>query len=163
MQDGIIKHGTVSKGGSRRVTVILDGGEYKVTASSICFSPSTKAFPKDVPNSMDDYAVIRYKEIPGHGDSRIFDAVITYKGKSILSVRNCGLGGSNKYHSMKIKDNDSYNKFIEDIKSTIKQFGYADFIEPEDAWVEWYIHSRPYAVTFQEEVKKYKDLEESFK
>ena len=152
-KDGL-NHGTVERGGAKKITVIQDGGEFSVSGPPTAFRRSDKPLPVEPPNPMDKYALKGYKVCHGHDDSEPFTATILYEGEPILITSNDGLGGPNTYKPAKKVSGTEYHrlqdKFFEDAKAWAKQFEYEDCIESEALWIEWYQHKRPYAVTAQQ-------------
>src|SRR3546814_17090244 len=95
---GRTRFGTITKGG-KNVTVILDGGEYRVTGPATAFKPSAEPLPQDPPHQMDDWDVVGYKEFRQMSqEPTAFDAVITFTGERVLNDRNRGTGVSKIYH-----------------------------------------------------------------
>ena len=165
-------YATISKGGAKRITAILDGGRKQVSGHPSLFQLSATSLRKDKPNPMDPYTIKGYKEIEGHGDSRTFHATICKNGKPILTVENNGWGGCNEYHiggisrkAGQLKDDvDTHKEFLSATKSWVTQFGYPDMIESEDTWVEWYQHQRPYNMLAEEMIQDYyKTIEKGVK
>jgi hypothetical protein len=154
--NGVVTYGVVSKGGSKRVIVVEDGGVKQVKAPVDYFELSDHPLPKDAPSAMDKYSLKGYKEINGHGDSRTFEATICKNGKPILTVMNDGWGGCNCYQSVSYHERtvETEDQFKADVKSWMKQFN-CNMIEPEDTWVEWWQVERPYGVTAEAYLHKF--------
>ena len=145
-----ILHGTVIRVG-KRISVIQDGGEYKVTGIPSIFSPSNKLLPKDPPSPMDDYRVTNYKEHKELSEeTNAYTAIIHYKGIPILSARNTGCGGSTEIHPLTGITSEDLGKFWADAKAWVIQFGQTSPFETYEDWIDWYIHKRPYAVSARE-------------
>lgn len=147
-------YGVVSKGGSKRVTVILDGAKQQVTGNPRCFTLSDHPLPKDKPTVMDKYSIKGFKEVDGHGDSRTFSATICKNGKSILTANNSGWGGPDDFHG----DRKALDEFLTDCKEWAKEFGCTNMIEPQDSWVEWCQFEKPYGKLAETIFNEYKEL-----
>lgn len=162
---GEVKYGIVTKGGRGQIDVTIDGGLKEVTASALCFQLSDHPLPKDKPSEMDRYSLKGYREIDGHGDSRTFSATICENGKPVLKVMNDGWGGSNAYQPVNWEkhNKEAEERFFSAVKSWVSQFGYADMMEPEDTWVEWWQHQRPFGMTAEWMINDYKESMEKFK
>jgi len=150
---GEIVYGVVVRGGSKKVTVTIDGNEQQASGSPACFQHSDHPLPKDKPNSMDKWGVTSYKEIEGHGDTATFHAKLTLDGKIVGNAMNDGWGGCNCYH---FKDSEIEKQFYSDCKAWCTQFGYADMLEPDSTWVDWYVTDRPYGVTAETVIQNFK-------
>lgn len=62
-EKGVTKYGVVIKGGSKRITVILDGGVNEVRGHPSLFEASTQPLPVDaIKTAMDYYKITGYKE-----------------------------------------------------------------------------------------------------
>jgi hypothetical protein len=148
-------HGTVEKVKKDKLVVIHDGGEYSTTASVRFFTPDSTPIPKDTPTEMDRWSIKGYQEIPGHGDSPTFSAKLCLDGKPVMTACNDGHGGPNEYQliflgeGMIAKMRAVRDKFHQDILDWWIALAPADEkpMEPEDLWIDWWVHSRPYAVT----------------
>src|SRR3546814_165771 len=113
---GRTRFGTITKGG-KSVTVILDGGEYRVTGPATAFKPSAEPLPQGPPHQMDDWDVVGYKEFRQMSqETTAFDAVITFKGERVLNARNSGTGGSNIYHRTEVAEALINDRFEADAK-----------------------------------------------
>jgi len=147
--DGETLHGVISKGGSNKVEMVIDGGKEAVKGHVSSFSTSDKELPKDPPdNVMNKYGVIGYKELSGHGDSRTFEADITLNGKKVIRVMNDGHGGCNEYHTISPHGSrEILSQFREDAKTWWEEYSSGKPFESDDFWVEWYQHKRPFGVT----------------
>jgi len=108
---------------------------------------------------MDKWGVKNYKEIDGHGDTPTFHAKLTLNGKVVGEAMNDGWGGCNCYH---FKDNDIKTMFYKETKLWVSQFGYKDMLEPSSSWIDWYVLERPYGVTAEMFISKYKEEMDSF-
>jgi hypothetical protein len=147
--------GTVDKGGSKSVKVIIDGGEKVVSGPALSFKVSNTPLPKDPPSVMDKYSIIGYKAHNDMSDeTTCFSAKICLNGKPIISVSNEGCGGPHNFHPL-VGTYAGIDKFLEDAKAWCEQFGYKDPMEPGDFWVDWYTGSRPYAITAAKYVKDF--------
>jgi len=155
---GSIFSRTVVKGGSKRIHVIRDGGEYEVKGPPECFKKVDIPLPKDPPSPMDKYQVISYNEIPGHGDTPTFSATITKDGIPILKASNDGWGGSNCYDPISSGYKEEVWKFKDAAKIWALQFGASNPLEAEDLWIDWYVNKRPYAVTAQAYWEEYNEM-----
>lgn len=144
--------GVNKKKGSLKV--IHDGGEYSTTASEKIFTLDRTPVPKDPPTEMDRWSVKGYREIPGHGDSPTFFAELCLDGKPVIAAMNDGHGGSNDYQPIfskgtvnKIREiRDKFHKDILDWWTLFAPKGVKP-MEPEDLWLDWWVHFRSYAVT----------------
>ena len=157
MKDGTVHYGVVAKGGSKKATVVLDGGEQQVTGSIRSFRLSDKPLPKDVDSPMERWGLKSYKGIEGHGDSPTFHAKVTLNGKVVGTAENNGWGGPNLYRFTK---RELEAEFYADLKKWATQYGHPDMFEPDGTWVEWYVYQRPYGVTGEsvvQEAKRYSD------
>jgi len=158
------KYGTVLRGGSKKVTVIADGELDKTYSGPAggAIRPSTQPLPKDELNPMDRYSLRKYKEIDGHGDSRTFSAEILKNGRPIIHVSNNGWGGCNEYYPINGADRRVLDIHLADAQAWAKQFGYEGMSEPDDMWVEWYQHERPYGVLAKDMITNFKKELEGF-
>lgn len=139
---GTMHYGTVVKGGAR-VAVVEDGDlKHEVRGPATAFNPSTKALPQDDPSSMDRYTVKNYRELRGE-ETRCFECEI-HGPNGIIFARNSGTGGSNTYFPK--APGRAVRQLYDDAKAWATQFGYADMSEPDDWWLEWYQHQRPFGV-----------------
>jgi len=149
---GETKYGVVAKGGSRRIRVVLDGGDYAVSGPAGAFRLSDQPLPNaDEPNPMSRYTITGRKDIDGHGDSATFVAVIRFCGKAVISVMNDGWGGPNDYRTLRKDAHHSQSEEMQDFSAKCRQWAiaadYEDAFEVEDAWVDWECFHRPYGVT----------------
>ena len=147
---GVTKYGVVSKGGSKKVEVTLDGAEYCVRGSAGAFRKSDYPLPVDTePSPMDNYAVTGYKEFKSF-DGGGFNAYITYKGKKILEAFDEGNGGEVNIHGIggtPYARSPEEEKFYADAKAWAIQFGDSNGFGAVGMWFEWYVYERPYGVT----------------
>lgn len=155
---GSILTGTVVKGGSNKIKVIRDGGDYEVTGPAEAFRKFDLPLPKDPPSPIDIYQVISYKEINGHGDTPTFSCTITKHGKPIIKGSNDGWGGSNMYDLLPNSSREDLWKFKDAAKIWAIQFGTSNPIEAEDLWIDWYVNRKPYAVTAQKYWDDYNEM-----
>ena len=159
------KYGVVEKGGSKKITIILDildGAKFRIKGNVSCFSLSDHPLAKDEPNIMDKYSVINLKSAGMNTDGEMWTATVILNGRTpIANVSQGGFGGPCEYfHISGIKDGDikeSYKKieqFKADAKEWAQLFSDRNMIEPEDTWVVWWNDERPYgktaAMMFQE-------------
>ena len=108
-----------------------------------------------IKTDMDNYTIRKWQEIDGHGDSRCFTAIIQYNGEDILFVENDGHGGSNFYGLTTPSTGEKSTKFYVDAKEWAKAMGYADCLEAEDIWCDWWYDLRPYGVTAEAYMTKW--------
>ena len=157
-QKGETKYGVVLKGGAKKITVVLDGGQLQVSGHPDCFKLSDKPLAVDtVKTPMDKYSVVGYREVRGHDDSQAFEAFIAKDGKKILSAFDSGHGGGVEYH--RVNGSEDEEQFYSDVKAWARQFfpednGYGS----ADCWIEWYVNQRPYGVTAQAYWDDYKAM-----
>jgi hypothetical protein len=145
--------GVVEKGGSKKATVILDGGEKCLTGPASAFHPTAAPMPKDPPSPMDRYSVIDFK---GHEDmsdeTLCFSARICLNRIPIMHVSNQGCGGPHMYQLLIKGSAKDMENFFKHAKAWCIQFGYKNPMEAGDFWVDWYTIKRPYAVTAEKYV-----------
>ena len=161
--EGKRNFGVVSKGGSKKVTVVIDGAKEQISSTPHAFRLSDVPLPIDSPNVMDKWSVKKYEEIEGHGDSSTFHAHICLNGKVVIEAMNDGWGGSNVYQPLNNHKYDIVDKFRNDAKEWAKSFGYTDPFEIEDIWIEWYVYKRPYGVTGEMTINEMKEKLTSLK
>lgn len=155
---GEMFYGVVTNGGTK-VTVMQDGGQFKLKGGAGGFNLSNHPLAVDKPSSMDKWSVKSFKEfMHGHGDSATFHAKICLNGKVVGTAENDGWGGCNLYHF----DKGVYGKFSDDVKSWVAQFGYSDMLEAEDTWLFWFVNEKPYGVTAEDKIAEDKKSMESF-
>lgn len=160
-KDGPLEYGVVSKGG-KRITVVLDGGTHQVSGPPAAFQPSTHPLPKDDPGPMDRYGVIGFKSAGGEETER-FECKITLDGKPIIIASNDGNGGSNRYRPFKwesAKDRELVVAFDKAATDWVLQLGGDGTEKPYecgDFWLSWYVHERPFGITFAAALKKFRD------
>ncbi len=152
LKDGRTLYGTVHKGG-RTVCAVIDGNQTLIKAPASAFRPTDKPLPVSPPSPMDRWGLRKYQSIPGHGDSPTFHAEITLDGRKVGEVRNSGDGGPDSHY---FSNHDLYEQFLADARKWAEQFGYADMLEPESAWVDWYVHARPFGQTADVYVRQIK-------
>jgi hypothetical protein len=102
----------------------------------------------DDESPMSDYAITKYKYFEeGHGDTETFHAVITFKGKSVITIENDGWGGCNMVHNFNHKDKTNYiNEFYEAVGKWNNL--YSDFKDKDDAiWFDYETKSSIYGFT----------------
>ncbi len=155
-------YGTVSKGGAK-VRVIQDGNlKHELVGPARAFRPSTQPLPQDEPNPMDQYTIRKYKEIRGE-ETRCFECEVHGPNGLVLYARNEGTGGSNRYFPARNQTfrSPEYTQFFDNAKAWAAQFGYPDMTEPDDWWIEWYQHQRPYGVLAKDSIQDLKaDLDQ---
>ena len=154
--EGQTTYGVVGRGGTSKVTVIVDGAERCVSGAACLFRLSDHPLPQDEEHPLSSYSLKSYKEIPGHGDSRTFSATILHNGSPIATVSNGGYGGCNEYSPLISTGREDLAAFFQACTVSVKQFGYPDMIEPEDFWAEWYQQERPFGITFKSAVVRFK-------
>ena len=152
--EGKTVYGVVEKGGSKKIEVVIDGGDNMVGGSPKCFRLSDEPLPKDEPNVMDKWSVKGRKDIEGHGDSPTFSAKICLSGKPVMHVGNNGWGGGNEYHPLKGFDYSVFDQFIADVRAWVGLFGDETMHEPDDFWVSWYTDDRPYGITAKQSIEQ---------
>ena len=160
-QKGVTKYGVVSKGGAKKITVVLDGAEFEVKGHPNAFQPSNHPLPKDLVDSpMDKYSVVGYKKQVGHDDSECFVAYVTKNGKKILRAYDSGHGGGVEYHGVngQYRNSEDEKQYYADAKAWAIQFGDNNGFGAADCWIEWYIYERPYGVTAQAYWNNFKDM-----
>ena len=135
-------YGTVKRGGSKNITFVIDGGDSHFSAPAGYFKTSDKPAKKDPPNKMDAYKVRKYKSIGGD-ETDCFTAEIVTPQKHVITVKNRGTGGPNRYDSQVAS---VVQKLYEDVDSWAKQFN-SPYENVTDLWVSFAIHKKPYNVT----------------
>jgi len=103
---------------------------------------------------MDKWGVRKHQRIPGHGDTPTFHAEITFNGKKTGTAMNDGHGGPDSFY---FGSRAVHDGFMEDCRKWAEQFGYPDMLEPESAWLRWYVTARPYGQTADVHVREMKD------
>lgn len=159
--DGRLITGTVLRGGSKKVQVVEDkvlDKYWSVPPSRLAVS--TTPLPRDPEvTQMDRYEVRKYREIDGHGDSRTFSAEIWRDGHPLLVVMNNGWGGFNDYSAPTPELAKSQRMHVDELRAHAHEwatrFGRRAPLEPEDDWIEWYQHERPYGITAREYNEKF--------
>ncbi len=135
-----VEHGTVVKGGTKRVVVACDDGENEVVGPATAFQPSKKAPPKDDPSPLDRWGIKGYKTAGGDETVR-FTATITLDGKPVLVASNGGRGANNHYAPYDERTSNSFRENLtqleQDVKAAIEQFGGGLKWEVVDFWVLW--------------------------
>jgi hypothetical protein len=131
--EGVTKHGTVTKGGSKVVVVVLDGGKLEVRGHPACFSPSSVPAPKDDSNPMDAWDIKNYRCLGGD-ETPMFTCNIAYNGKTVGTAQNSGMGGRNEYQ---FTNGVVHDQFLADATKWHHQFTGDNGYEPEDMWVSW--------------------------
>lgn len=160
---GKVLYGIVTRGGSKNVTVTLDGGEESIKGGVAHFTVSNHPIPTDEPNMMDKWSIESYKEIEGHGDSPTFSAKICLHGNPVMSARNSGWGGPNEYHTLQGVDRAVEQKFYEDVRAWMALFDNKATYDIGDLWIEWYQYYRPYGVTAAKYIGDFNEKLASFK
>jgi len=157
--DGVeTAHGVVKRGGSDTVTVVLDGGKEQVKLPVTFLSLSNHPLPKDEPNVMDKYSIIKFQSA---GAGRMYSCTVCKDGRPFVEVEQHGHGAPNRYDPIdrkKDQDRKIYMQFLKDAKEWTIMFGDQDAIEAEDTWVVWWMDLRPYGVTAQEHIKSFTDF-----
>ena len=102
----------------------------------------------DDESPMKDYGITSYKYFEeGHGDTETFYAVITFKGKKILTIENDGWGGCNMVHNFNRNDKKDYT---ESFYNAVEKWNnlYSDFKDRDDAiWFDYETKSSIYGFT----------------
>jgi len=153
--NGRILNGTISRGGARP-TMILDGGEQKITAPARQFRKGPP-LPKDNPSRMDVWSVNKYSAVEKLSEeTACYTADILLNGKKVIEASNQGVGGPDIYHPVN-GDYSLVDKFEKDARLWFEDHGIDYRSEAAAAWIDFYVHRRPYGVTtvaFMEETKK---------
>jgi len=157
-EDGSVKTGTVSvvravpgRLDIVKVFVIVDGGKFKVSGSSMLFRPSSVALPVDQPSAMDKWGVKSYRCI-GVDDTPIFTCKITLNGKNVGSAKNGGYGGPNEHWFDTVQIRDS---FFSDLKLWWEQFGGRSVYSVDDLWLDWFVNHKKFGQTAQEYISEF--------
>lgn len=158
IRGGQRKFGVVQQGGTKKASVIEDGGELLIKGPITAFEKTDHPLPNaGEVNPMEEYSIKAYKEIQGHGDSRTFEAKIYKNGKAVLHVSNNGWGGPNNYHP--VGKSAELKEFYKKAKEwAFKATGRPDLGEPEDMWVEWEFHWRPYGESAQHYLRDFAEI-----
>jgi hypothetical protein len=159
-----IKYGIVSKGGSGKIKVVMDGGQFEVSGPAHIFTPSDKPLPNaDEVNPMREYSIKSYKEIEGHGDSPTFSAKICKNGKPIIGATNDGWGGPNMYYTLKKGEHQTQSPVMKQFEKDLAEWlraatGIEDQHEIGGLWIEWEMFVRPYGVSAKEHLQWLVDM-----
>jgi hypothetical protein len=148
--------GVLSKGG-KRPTMVLIGGDKQITVPASKLVKDDFKLPEDPPNCMSDWTLKNYKEYEQMSEETdAFTAVICYKGKPVITVKNDGRGGCNDYQPVSFKSAKdpvtSVRAFINAAEEWAKLF-INDAYDPADYWLVWQAHHALYGCT----AKKYFD------
>jgi hypothetical protein len=133
VKENKVEVGTVSGVRMGRVTVVLDGGEFKVSGPARIFRPSSVPLPVDPPSPMDKWAVKSYKCIGGD-ETPMFTCKITLDGKVVGHASNRGCGGEDEIH---FNEKSLWDVFERDTQVWWKQFGGRDTFAVGDLWIDW--------------------------
>lgn len=163
IQDDSIRtcYGVVKKGGSKKATVILDGGGSYVEIMVTFLKLSDQPLPQDTPNLMDKYSIKGYKFGGVSLDGEMYTCVVCKDGVAFANAIQGGYGGPNEYHPLDYtnkKMKEDFEQFDKDARKWCELFGYTDPIDPTDLWVSWYIQDRPYGMTGEQFLQQFVDL-----
>ena len=152
---GVMEYGTVSKGGSNNIAVILDGGEMNVNGHVSFFELSNKPVAMDKPSFIDKWGIKSYTLQKGHDDSTCFFTKITLNGKVVGEVLNDGWGGSSMY---RFENRELEKQLHNDTKKWFQDNHCPDIIEATDSWIEWVVNKKPYGVLADEFIGEYRRI-----
>lgn len=154
-------HGTVEKGGSARIHVVEDGGEYAWTVHARALKVSDKELPKDdFESPMKDYEVKGYRvsKIATY-DGYPWEAKIYKNGKHVIDVNDPATGGPVNFWPKSSQKSDVVKEAQDKAKQWFMLCGCPEEgLPPCDGllgmWVTWYAEHRPRGVTGKQYYKR---------
>ncbi|MGY3581941.1 hypothetical protein ACVIGB_001136 [Bradyrhizobium sp. USDA 4341] len=149
---GTTRYGVVSKGGSRKIEVIHDGGEHMASGSVSVFSLSDHPLKTDGPDAMDRWTLVNYKAFERMSEeTTCFNAKVALNGKPVIEASNDGRGGCNMYRRLPGAPADVCDQLEADATAWRARLSGREFDrqyhENADQWIEWKADKQPYGVT----------------
>jgi len=145
--NGIVIRGTTSVNGRIRVRQI--GNSFnELAGAALNFKAAKFTLPKNTPSDMDKYSVVSYKEFREMSrDSTAFAAKIKRGKKVIAEATNDGWGGCTMIYPVEGR-REALDTFAAEARKWAIRFGKNEKpIEPDDTWIFWWVHCRPYGMT----------------
>jgi len=139
-------YGVVKSIRTNRGTVVLDGGREQISGPLGAFRPSAHPLPKDEPNVMDKWGVVKYKALKVVDEPGGYNAEVTLNGVAVIQAYNQGHGGPDNFQPLKGQTHKVTAQLAADATAWASQHTDGKVSEVEGLWVEWFVNSRPYGV-----------------
>lgn len=144
--NGQEQKGLIVKGGEKPSFQKLGYPYVTYTIHKSMLKKGDFSLPEIPQNPMSDYSLKKVNKFESMSeDSLAFTAVIYYKSKAILEVKNDGYGGCNSYHLAKKAEPEDKEKLNVAIKGWVKFFDLDDS-ETLDIWVAWFMSEKDHGI-----------------
>jgi hypothetical protein len=148
-------YGTVTAADDDAVSLVTDGGRYRLRVPAYRLNFSSRTVRRDLPSSMDVWQIADFVDDLGE-DSTKYAATITRHGVPVVGASNDGYGAPDRYLPF-----DGGYAVVEELSAAVDDWLKAnggdpdDFVEPVNFWILWQARKANYGVLAAEAVEEY--------